>query len=215
MNLGKMHLASWALVLSALLNTASAGAVSLSPTSNVSVGFVDDPDNPGFVAQGGTLAGMSNWMIVRAYEQFFLPAYVPGTQVTLADFNSYYCCEEGAEGALGVYATSNAWDGHSIDADHQPAPQNLLASLDPTPGQTFHVDLTAYINQAYKNGGVVSFVIMHSPDVSTYDIRTLSVAKQLDLTISAVPEPASYGMLLAGLGWLAWRNGRRRQRGPV
>lgn len=159
--------------------------ISLTPTANVTLSSYDDDNNPFRKEAGGLHAGMTNWSVARAYEQFTLPAYVPGTNVVAADFNSVYGADEGATGNLYVYATGNGWNDSSVTWETAPQGQAVLATLDIQPGQTFHADLTAYVNDAYKNGGVVSFIIMDDPDApSTGSYRTLSAEKHLDLTIS-------------------------------
>jgi hypothetical protein len=159
--------------------------VSLTPTSNVTVMQIDDELDPCRKEPGGQHAGGTNTLVARVYEQFSLPAYKPGTSVVAADFNSYYGPDEGASGNLYVYSTANGWDGDSIEWQNAPQGQDLLATLTMQPGQAFHADLTSYVDDAYKNGGVVSLIIMdkqEEPSITSY--RTLSAEKHLDLTIS-------------------------------
>jgi len=169
-----------------LTNTAGASSVSLSPTSNVTLSAYDDEARPLRKEPGGTSAGMTNWSVSKAYEQFQLPAYVPGTEVLSADFHSLYGGDQGSSGNLYVFSVSNDWNESSVSWQTAPQEQSMLATLDFTPGQSFHADLTAYVNQAYQNGGVVSFIIMDNPAAPTLQsFRTLSEDKRLDLTISA------------------------------
>lgn len=159
--------------------------ISLTPTSNVTLSSYDDDNSPFRKEAGGVHAGSTNWNVSRAYEQFTLPAYAPGTNVVAADFHSLYGIDEGATGSLYVYATGNGWDGNTVTWETAPQGQAVLATLNLQPGQAFHADLTSYVNDAYKNGGVVSFIIMDNPDAPTIgSYRTLSAEKHLDLTIS-------------------------------
>jgi hypothetical protein len=158
--------------------------ISLTPTSNVTLSSFDDDNNPFRKEPGGTHAGMTNWSVARAYEQFTLPPYVPGTNVVAADFSAQVGGDS-ANGNLYVYATSNGWNEGSVTWQNAPQGQAVLATLSTQPGQEFHADLTSYVNDAYKSGGVVSFIIMDNPDSpSMGSDRALSAEKHLDLTIS-------------------------------
>lgn len=208
-------------ITSALLFSASqaqASTATLTPTANISIVYFDCGCNPpgGFyTAPGGDGAGATNYMSSRVYLQFMLPSYVAGTDITNADFvfqvlsdrDPYYLPYMTP---LGVYQVGNNYDPNNIDPYNPPSAQGgaLISSFVAASGDYVHTNVTAIVNDAYHHGGMVSLLI--GDHNYTYNFQQFSIAKTLDLTISAVPEPASYAMLMAGLGLMGVAARRRK-----
>ncbi|WP_229213571.1 PEP-CTERM sorting domain-containing protein [Duganella sp. BJB488] len=210
-------------IASALLCTfgpAQAATSSLSPSENMTFinfdcGCIPSPWDPdaGFrKAAGGTAAGGTNWMVSTIFVRFKLPTYVAGSDVTNADLVLMALSTPDQPSPLGLYVTGNSVDPWSVHRDDQPygQPGTEVAFISAAAGVDTHVDLTSVVNAAYHNDGVVTFLL--GDYYGHYNYQYFASDKTLDLTISAVPEPATYAMMLAGLGLMAAAV-RRRQRG--
>ena len=189
----------------------------LSPTVNISIvnydcGCIPDQWNPDagmYVGGGGTEAGSTNSMMAAIFIRFELPTYIPGTDVTNADFVLKAVNDTWFPSSMDVATTDNGLDPSAIHVYNQPRPGQYLSSFSALAGEFIHLDLTAAVNAAYQHDGVITFFIWNEHDIYSY--QQFDVNKELDLTISAVPEPETYGMLLAGLGLIGIK-GRRARR---
>ncbi|MES2159704.1 MAG: PEP-CTERM sorting domain-containing protein [Pseudomonadota bacterium] len=209
-------------ITSALLFSASqaqASTATLSPITNLSIVYYDcgcPPPGGFYTAPGGDSAGATNFMSARVYLQFMLPGYVAGTDITNADFIFQVLSDRDPNyipylTPLGVYQVGNNYDPNNIDPYNPPSAQAgaLISSFVAARGDYVHTNVTAIVNDAYHHGGMISLLI--GDHNYSYNNQQLSVAKTLDLTISAVPEPESYAMMMAGLGLVAVAARRRKQ----
>lgn len=137
----------------------------------------------------------------RLYEKFILPAYDPSVTLT-----SGLLWTPITSRSMEVYLT----DGNWVSFNYYTAPNpigGLVAKTATDKKQNKPIDLTAYLNKAYKNGTPVGFMMKSSIEGQNWTDYTVfpTGAQKLSLTFtSAVPEPETYAMLLAGLGLMGF-----------
>ena len=209
-----LKLAAAGILSLALFSPAHASDVSLSPVQNYSIGNVDSDMSPFVIYGGGTQAGGTNWGDWEIFTQFKLPTAVAGASVTHAELVLHATSSSDPSAQpLGVYVVANSWNLDNMSIDGYPRPywkQPPVASFHVDSGEDAHVDLTSFVNTAYHGDGYITLVIANNDYYENY--QNFDRSKSLNLTISAVPEPATYGMLLAGLAILALRAHRKQQR---
>lgn len=145
---------------------------------------------------------------LRLYEKFVLPAYNPSVTLT-----SGLLWTPTTGRSMEVYLT----DGNWVSFNYYTAPNpigGLVAKTATDKKQNKPIDLTEYLNKAYKNGTPVGFMMKSSIEGQNWSDYTVfpSGAQKLSLTFtSAVPEPETYAMLLTGLGMMGFIIRRRRK----
>lgn len=186
--------------VAAALFGANAIAQTIAPSQNVSI--YTSQSNANTYSNGPFVGNAGDGEISRLYEQFVLPSYTAGTVVTSATLNLHYDGPyNGATGPLDFYSTSNAWNGASITWLNQPgAVGGVITSFNLTTTGVVTIDLTASANAAYQNGGVFSFLVKSPNEGSRLNDWRYIRDESLTVNIAAVPEPASYAMLLLGIG---------------
>jgi hypothetical protein len=211
-----LKLAAIGIVSMVLANPARAADVTLAPTENWTLASIDDWDHPFAIYPNGPYAGDGNAAQWTIFNRFVLPSATLGSNVTHADYvlhalsnpdnypNLIY--------PLSVYVISNAWNVADMDLDHHPYISNSsvpVLSFTVLAGQDAHLDLTNAVNAAYHGDGVITLLVGNAD--YRYNSQDFASNKTLNLTVSAVPEPETYGMLLAGLCVMGWA--RRRVKG--
>lgn len=198
----------------ALMAPAHSANVSLAPTQDYTIANVDDWDHPFEIIPGGPFAGDGNSATWKIFNRFVLPGYSAGTAVTHADYVLHALSDPDTIGAspypLSLYVISNAWKIGEMDQSNQPRPNQLtpVTSFFVGANQDTHLDLTAAVNAAYHGDGVITLLVANAD--YHYNSQDFGGNKALNLTISAVPEPETYGMLLAGLSMMGLIFRRRK-----
>jgi hypothetical protein len=188
-----------------LSSPAAAAHVALAPTDNLSLSVINDPDNPFGVSDGGRCAGGSNFIQCWMFERFVLPAALPGTALTKAEFTLHASSAPDDPVPLNLYLISDAWQVADMNRYNAPYPGSEggpLLAFTAVSGEDTHLDLTALVDDAYHGDHVITLMVGTPGYVFNFQI--FDQAKTLDLTIAPVPEPDSYILLLAGLGLLGW-----------
>jgi len=194
-----------------VMGAAHSANISLSPTDNYTVAIVDDWDHPFQVWADGTYGGDTNWGSFSIVDRFQLPAFTAGTNVTSADYVLHATSAPEGSFPHSVYLTSNTWQASDVDSGILPQPQGApLRSFQIGSGQDMHIDLTSAVNAAYHGDGIITILIANSD--YHYNGQDFDKDKSLNLTISAVPEPETYAMMLAGLGIMGMLARRRKTR---
>lgn len=113
-----------------------------------------------------------------------------------------------AEGGFLATAGSTLFDGGTIDNAGGSARYTLGTLIGDGPGAAGAGTLAAFsFTSIGTAAGAASFSLS---DVTLLDASLRDVAvTATGLSVSAVPEPATWGLLLAGLGSVAWRARRR------
>lgn len=144
----------------------------------------------------------------RLYEKFILPAYDPSVTLTSGLLWTPITAR-----SMEVYLTDGTW----VSFNYYTAPNpigGLVAKTATNISQKKPIDLTEYLNKAYKNGTPVGFMMKSSIEGQNWTDFTgfPSGAQTLSLTFtSAVPEPETYAMLLTGLGLMGFIVRRKRK----
>lgn len=199
-----------AIVMAAIMPAPSQAAVeeiSLSSSKHLSTfystrnGTTNTYDNGGV----GTVFGDG---YLRLYEKFVLPAYDPSVTLT-----SGLLWTPVTARSMEVYLTDGNWVSFNFYTAPDPI-GGLLAKTATNVSQNKPIDLTEYLNKAYKNGTPVGFMMKSSIEGQNWtDVTAFPTgAQKLSLTFtSAVPEPETYAMLLAGLGLMGFILRRKQQ----
>lgn len=146
--------------------------------------------------------------IARDYLQFSLASLGTGKTVTSATLNLNYCCQYMGSGALGVYATSDGWNGATLNWVNQPGLGELLTTFSPVSQGLYTLDLTDFVAAQYATDGIVSLVLADVGGDSWRYFTGGSQTLQVETT-DAVPEPGMLGLM--GLGLIGLAAGRRRK----
>ena len=146
----------------------------------------------------------------RFFQNFTLPEYIPGSTLSSATLNFSY--EKLYSNPLQLFGT--AGNSASFDWYKQPATTTgvlgLIQKNDAwTSGQ---IDVTDFINNAYKTGNTAGFLIRSSVEDKNFtDVARFASGQSLNLTFTpSVPEPETYAMLLIGVGLIGVATRRKR-----
>lgn len=209
-----MKFAAASLLSLALFNPAHAANVSLAPEQNYSLADTDSEFSPFQVIKGGTTAGNTNWASWSIFLKFKLPNAQAGANVSHADLVLHATSSsDPSPQPLGIYILPNQWDANDMDSDNRPYiswKQPPVASFHVNDGEDAHVDLTSFVNSAYHGSGYITLLIGNNDYYE--NAQFFSKAKSLDLTVSAVPEPETYGMMVAGLALIGLLARRKQNR---
>jgi hypothetical protein len=198
---------------------AHAGTVTLDPLRERTVSYVRFSDNWTNTPYAGNIAPPtigSSIGVYRYYQEFLLPAYEAGTELTSAVLTYSY---EGTSGGypLVLYGTAGNWT--AIDWYKQPAvTTGVLGQLPGGYSATVQIDITDYLNAIYQPNTSVGFLIRSPREGNIWHDAVELKERSLNLTfapVAQVPEPASYAMILTGLALLGVTVGRRRRAGHV
>ncbi|MFZ4873983.1 PEP-CTERM sorting domain-containing protein [Janthinobacterium sp. Mn2066] len=149
----------------------------------------------------------------RLYESFALPEYSPGYTLSSATLNFSYK-NTTSYGALQLFGTKGGWT--TFDWYHQPETTTGVLGVIPASAAVWkdgQIDVTDYINNAYKTGSFAGFVFQSPVEFSNWtDVAEFRPGQTLSLTFtSPVPEPENYAMLLMGLGLIGFIARRKRR----
>lgn len=198
---------------------AHAGTVTLDPLRERTVSYARFSDNTYSRPYAGndvpSTMGSSNG-IYRYYQEFLLPEYETGTELTSAVLTYSYSGRSGGY-PLVLYGTTGNWT--VIDWYKQPAvTTGVLGRLPGGYSGTVQIDITDYLNAIYQPNTSVGFLIRSPREGDIWHDFVELNTRSLNLTfgsVSQVPEPASYAMMLAGVTLLGVTVGRRRRAGQV
>nr|WP_229213374.1 MULTISPECIES: DNRLRE domain-containing protein [unclassified Duganella] len=208
-----MKFLKWAaigLISAAALNApAQAATTTVASSLSLSFGFGND----WFVSDGsaGTWAGCTNWSCTWMLERFVLPAYIPGTSITNANFLLHTPSEQVSMSPLGVYEIADSWNESTLTRTQHPDERKYsteIMTFIPRPGD-LSLDITSAVNKAYHGDGVLTLMVASTG--AEKDEIWIVPGRYLALNISAVPEPETYAMTLLGLGLVGVAARRKRR----
>lgn len=197
-----------AICMAAIMPASSQAAVkeiSISSSTHLSTFYNNGTTN---TFDNGGVGAVFGGGYTRLYEKFILPAYDPSLTLT-----SGLLWTPTTGRSMEVYLT----DGNWVSFNYYTAPKaigGLVAKTATDKKQNKPIDLTEYLNKAYKNGTPVGFMMKSAIEGQNWTDATIfpSGAQKLSLTFtSAVPEPETYAMLLTGLGMMGFIIRRRRK----
>ena len=190
-----------AICVAAIMPAASQAAVeeiSLSSSKHLSTFYNNGTTN---TYDNGGVGAVFGGGYTRLYEKFILPAYDPSVTLT-----SGLLWTPITSRSMEVYLTDGDW----VSFNFYTAPKTiggLVAKTATNINQNKPIDLTEYLNKAYQNGTPVGFMMKSAIEGQNWTDATIfpSGAQKLSLTFtSAVPEPETYAMFLAGLGLMGF-----------
>jgi len=208
-----MNIKLLTLTVSALALSTSVDAAIVTASQDGSV-YSRNPTNAAYAAG---YAGLSTGGqgISRFYQQFILPAFTPGTEISSATLQIYHGYDpyRSDDRYFSIWnANSDGWSEYTLTWNSQPGPMSAISTSllmsDATLGEYVSFDITSYVNQQYLGDGLLTTILRADDEALINNNQSLeyfntiengTFIPQLIFTVTTVPVPTAIWLFGSGL----------------